>query len=1052
MASSVVIGGPSGAADLQAVLQVAQGQAIALDVATADRIKKESPSPKDFKLESNDILAATKVESSLTSIESRASILCRLISLANGSTKLRLAVLQYFVDLLNSGTQLLLTSATTDAAPLQQIADAAAGAGLTLCDGKSSPLSESLQRQHLSAPGISQQERAMLQSGQWVTLGAAAVTIQTARQLLLCGTAVAALSAEALQIQVKAALEDEYAGKAANDVVGSLSALLKDSPRVNLRKAAPLEAFASIPQCHGAADEALASASTSLKGLLTLPAQAAQAQSSQGNLTWMMLGVASKLLAIAELSVKRMAANTTLPRAKVFANAAAAHQAKMDDSPVLLMQRARAALKRTLSEAAEAEQEPSLAAARAAAVALAAACRALAAEALLASLTLTLAEVSTQAYRKAPKAAKQQAANGAKPKASKKGKEGPSFGLGKGTVLIKSLIDSTASQWDWNPTITPTRAMPDGSSSNASSGEGMSHVLQLAQQLQGSREEEEGQGSVPETMGEAAGSLDRRTVMNLQQALKAVEQALNPLGNKLGPVLADICRLIESNQANRKPKAAKGTRDLGPEQMAIREVAFNTITSVFKRHGAVCIDTPVFELRETLMGKYGEDTKLIYDLADQGGEILSLRYDLTVPFARYVAQHAITNMKRYHIAKVYRRDQPQMTKGRFREFYQCDLDIAGSYPSMVPDSEILKVLVEILSELDIGEFVVKLNHRRLLDAMMDLCGVPASKFRAICSAIDKLDKEPWEEVRREMVDQKGLDSKAADAIGRYVRDDVEPKFQGQPQQILEKLLADPLAQEPAAKEALTELSTLFSLLGHMQGLHHIEFNMSLARGLDYYTGVIYEAVMLKSWNGDPPQVGSVAAGGRYDKLVGMFSSKDVPAVGVSIGIERVFNLLEDKIMAGCKDESGAVCGKIRETDTEVLVTSIGKGMQAKRMEMCAGLWEQGVKAEFGYKAAPTIKDALGYADDNGIPFVVLFGESELASASVKVKDMGQGTEEVVNISKLPYHVAKLVEGLGKRTLVATKRQAPASDQADSAAPEQAGSRQQDASAGQQPAS
>lgn len=202
MASSVVIGGASGAADLQAVLQVAQGQTISLDVATAERIKKESPSPKDFKLESNDISAAAKVDSPLTSIESRASILCRLISLANGSTKLRLAVLQYFVDLLNSGTQLLLTSANTDAAPLQQIADAAAGAGLALCDGNSSPLSEALQRQHLSAPGISQQERAMLQSGQWVTLGAAAVTIQTARQLLLGGTAVAALSAEALQIQV----------------------------------------------------------------------------------------------------------------------------------------------------------------------------------------------------------------------------------------------------------------------------------------------------------------------------------------------------------------------------------------------------------------------------------------------------------------------------------------------------------------------------------------------------------------------------------------------------------------------------------------------------------------------------------------------------------------------------------------------------------------------------------------------------------------------------------------------------------------------------------
>lgn len=204
MASSIVIGGPSGAADLQAVLQVAQGQLIALDVATADRIKKESPPPKDFKPEADRAPAVTNVDSSLTSIESRASLLCRLISLANGSTKLRLAVLQYFIDLVNSGIQLQLTSASTDASSLQQVADAAAGAGLAVYHGNSTPLSEALHSENLSAPGVSQQERSMLQSGQWVTIGVAAVSTQTARQLLLGATAVAALSAEALQTQVRA--------------------------------------------------------------------------------------------------------------------------------------------------------------------------------------------------------------------------------------------------------------------------------------------------------------------------------------------------------------------------------------------------------------------------------------------------------------------------------------------------------------------------------------------------------------------------------------------------------------------------------------------------------------------------------------------------------------------------------------------------------------------------------------------------------------------------------------------------------------------------------
>ncbi|KAK1904163.1 Histidine--tRNA ligase cytoplasmic, partial [Dissostichus eleginoides] len=215
-------------------------------------------------------------------------------------------------------------------------------------------------------------------------------------------------------------------------------------------------------------------------------------------------------------------------------------------------------------------------------------------------------------------------------------------------------------------------------------------------------------------------------------------------------------------------KTAKGTRDYNPKQMAIREKVFNTILGCFKRHGAETIDTPVFELKETLTGKYGEDSKLIYDLKDQGGELLSLRYDLTVPFARYLAMNKITNIKRYHIAKVYRRDNPAMTRGRYREFYQCDFDIAGQYDAMIPDAECLKIVYEILSELDIGDFRIKVNDRRILDGMFAVCGVPDDKFRTICSTVDKLDKMPWEEVRKEMVSEKGLSEEAADQIGEYV--------------------------------------------------------------------------------------------------------------------------------------------------------------------------------------------------------------------------------------------------------------------------------------------
>uniref|UniRef100_A0A8C5IL42 histidine--tRNA ligase n=1 Tax=Junco hyemalis TaxID=40217 RepID=A0A8C5IL42_JUNHY len=207
-------------------------------------------------------------------------------------------------------------------------------------------------------------------------------------------------------------------------------------------------------------------------------------------------------------------------------------------------------------------------------------------------------------------------------------------------------------------------------------------------------------------------------------------------------------------------KTPKGTRDFGPKEMAIRERAFKAIISCFKRHGAEVIDTPVFELKETLTGKYGEDSKLIYDLKDQGGELLSLRYDLTVPFARYLAMNKITNIKRYHIAKVYRRDNPAMTRGRYREFYQCDFDIAGQFDPMIPDAECLKIVHEILSDLQLGDFVIKVNDRRILDGMFAVCGVPDSKFRTICSSVDKLDKVLWEEVRSEMVAEKGLSPEA----------------------------------------------------------------------------------------------------------------------------------------------------------------------------------------------------------------------------------------------------------------------------------------------------
>ena len=266
----------------------------------------------------------------------------------------------------------------------------------------------------------------------------------------------------------------------------------------------------------------------------------------------------------------------------------------------------------------------------------------------------------------------------------------------------------------------------------------------------------------------------------------------------------------------------------------------------------------------------------------QGGELCSLRYDLTVPFARYCAMNGITSIKRYQIAKVYRRDNP--SHGRYREFYQCDFDIAGLSEPMGPDFEVVKILTELLDKLEIGDYVVKLNHRKLLDGMLEICGVPAEKFRTICSSIDKLDKQTFEQVKREMVEEKGLSSEVADRIGSFVKE------KGAPMELLNKLREEgsEFLGNKSSKEALDELSIMFEALERSKCSGRVVFDLSLARGLDYYTGVIFEAVCIGA------EVGSIAAGGRYDNLIGMFGKEIVPAVGMSLGIERVFNILEKK--------------------------------------------------------------------------------------------------------------------------------------------------------------
>lgn len=427
-------------------------------------------------------------------------------------------------------------------------------------------------------------------------------------------------------------------------------------------------------------------------------------------------------------------------------------------------------------------------------------------------------------------------------------------------------------------------------------------------------------------------------------------------------------------------KTPKGTKDFGPYEMAIREKVFSTITDVFKRHGAVTIETPVFELREVLMGKYGEDSKLIYDLQDQGGEICSLRYDLTVPFARFLAMNKnIKTMKRYQIAKVYRRDQPVLTKGRFREFYQCDIDIAGgNYESMLPDAEVLKIIHEALSALlgPRNPFVVRCNNRKILDSIFKISGVPEDKFRTVCSSVDKLDKLSWAEVKQELVKDKGVSEQVADTIGGWV-------LRKGKKELIVALLETELASDALAKEGLEEMLKLFKFLEIFEVTENVVFDLSLARGLDYYTGAIFEAVLV---GGD---VGSIAGGGRYDELVGMFSKsgQKIPCVGMSLGIERIFTILEARAK---KDQQ-----QVKQNPVDVFVAAAGDDMLEERLSIVTSLWKNGIKAEFTLKRKVRPLDQFTYCEKNLIPMIVLLGPDEYKRGIVKIKNtFTRGEEEV----------------------------------------------------------
>lgn len=411
-------------------------------------------------------------------------------------------------------------------------------------------------------------------------------------------------------------------------------------------------------------------------------------------------------------------------------------------------------------------------------------------------------------------------------------------------------------------------------------------------------------------------------------------------------------------------QAARGTRDLLPVAMHRRLHVLAIIREVFAGYGFEPLETPAIERIETLMGKYGDEgEKLIFRILERGeggreGKAdLALRYDLTVPLARVMAMNAglALPFKRYQIQPVWRADRPQ--KGRFREFYQCDADIVGA-AGRLADAECVAIADEAIGRLGFTDYEVRVNHRRLLTRIVATAGL-AEREGEVLVAIDKLDKIGRDGVTDELT-RRGIGS---DAILR-----------------LWDTLASPMELETfrsIAPEQVAELEEVFAAASAL-GATHVRFDATLARGLGYYTGPVYEAVLTDGG------VGSVAGGGRYDGLIGMFSGRDVPAVGVSLGLERLLTVMEER---GMLADVG--------TRTRALVARFATDLDEYALGAARHLRAAGIATEVWLGEPGRLGKQFQYAAGKGIPYVVVAGPDEKAADSFAVKDLRTGTQTVV---------------------------------------------------------
>jgi histidyl-tRNA synthetase len=426
----------------------------------------------------------------------------------------------------------------------------------------------------------------------------------------------------------------------------------------------------------------------------------------------------------------------------------------------------------------------------------------------------------------------------------------------------------------------------------------------------------------------------------------------------------------------------KGTRDFLPAQFILRKKVIEIIAETFERFGFEPMETPAMEYAETLEGKYGEEgDRLIYKFDDRGGRKVALRYDLTVPLARTMAMYQVEKpFRRYQIAPVWRADKPQ--KGRFREFWQCDADIVGSR-EMWADAEVLAVTYCALKNLGFNDFTIRINNRKLLNGMALYGGVTDKEMAGFFRIIDKAEKIGWEEVKKELASK----NFSAHAIEKTIALMVEDTQGDTALHRLKTMLAGiPSAQDGIAE--LEEIQRCLANLGVEQ--RNVLFDGSLARGLDYYTGPIFETVIEK------PRIGSISGGGRFDTLIGMFSGKDVPATGTSLGLERIITVMEEMTML-----------PTTSTVSQVLVTVFGRPLFGESLMVASELRSARISAEV-YVNDDKLKKQLDYANKKGIRLVIIIGPDEKERGEVVLRDMEQKTQTKVSRQELVNKINAMV--------------------------------------------